>query len=167
MSTPTRVEVWRWIFVRSAVKCGEKNIIFTAYFLHLFAVNAVNRRELFIFTAHSYKKESSPHGFEPQTSCRPSTAYSTAPTVNYIFEISCEFKSDWVNFGNLMRWIFVRNAVNFAVIFCKKCGEMRWNNFFYGIHRNHRISYKNSPKNLDPGNGICPILTPIFNRFFT
>ena len=49
----TRVEVWRWIFVRNAVKCGEKNIIFTAYFLHLFAVNAVNRGELFIFTASS------------------------------------------------------------------------------------------------------------------
>ena len=37
-------------------KCGEmrrKKIIFTAYFLHLFAVNAVNRGELFIFTLFS------------------------------------------------------------------------------------------------------------------
>ena len=50
---PTRVEVWWWIFVRNAVKCGEKKIIFTAYFLHLFAVNAVNRGELFFFTAFS------------------------------------------------------------------------------------------------------------------
>ena len=40
-----------------------------------------------------------------------------------------------------MRWIFLRNAVNF----CKKCGEMRWNIYFHRIHRNHRISYKNSP----------------------
>ena len=30
-----------------------KKIIFTAYFLHLFAVNAVNRGELFFFTAFS------------------------------------------------------------------------------------------------------------------
>ena len=49
----TRVEVWWWIFVRNAVKCGEKKIIFTAFFLHLFAVNAVNRDELFFFTAFS------------------------------------------------------------------------------------------------------------------
>ena len=45
----------------------------------------------------------------------------------------------------LMRWIFVRNAVNFAVNFCKKCGEMRWIIYFHRIHRNHRISYKISP----------------------
>ena len=62
------------------------------------------------------KKKSSLHGFEPLTSCMPSNAYSTAPTVTYLFVISCEFKSDWVNFGNHMRWIFVRNAV--------KCGEL-------------------------------------------
>ena len=30
-----------------------KKKIFTAYFLHLFAVNAVNRGELFLFTAFS------------------------------------------------------------------------------------------------------------------
>ena len=56
-----------------------------------------------------------------------------------------------------MRWIFVRNAVNF----CKKCCEMWWIIYFHRIHRNHRISYNNSPqsphflqnlpKNLDPG----------------
>ena len=50
--TTARVEVWRWIFLRNAVKCGEKKN-FTAYFLHLFAVNAVNRGELFSFTAFS------------------------------------------------------------------------------------------------------------------
>ena len=49
--------------------------------------------------------------------------------------------SDWVNFGNHMRWIFVRNAVNFAVNFCKKCGDMWWIIFFHRIHRFHRISY--------------------------
>ena len=83
---------------------------------------------------YSYKKESPPHGFERLPSCMPSTAYSTAPTVTSIFEISCEFKSDWVNIGKYMRWIFVRNAV--------KCGELF---FFHRIHRNHCISYTNSP----------------------
>ena len=37
-------------------KCGEmqwKKTIFTAYLLHIFVVNAVNRGELFIFTALS------------------------------------------------------------------------------------------------------------------
>ena len=43
-----------------------------------------------------------------------------------------------------MRWIFVRNAVNLVVNFCKKCGEKRWIIFFHRIHRNHRISYDNS-----------------------
>ena len=42
-----------------------------------------------------------------------------------------------------MRWIFVRNAVNLVVNFCKKCGEKRWNIYFHRIHRNHGISYKN------------------------
>ena len=37
-----------------------------------------------------------------------------------------------------MRWIL-------RWIFFKKCGEMRWNIYFHRIHRNHRISYKNSP----------------------
>ena len=44
-----------------------------------------------------------------------------------------------------MRWIFVRNAVNLVVNFCKKCGEKWWIIFFHRIHRNHRISYENSP----------------------
>ena len=43
----------------------------------------------------------------------------------------------------ISRWIFVRNAVNFAVNFCKKCGEMWWIIFF---HRFHRISYINLPQ---------------------
>ena len=86
----SRVEVWWWIFVRNAVKCGEKKI-FTAYFLHLFAVNAVNRGELF---------------FSP--------------------------RSRW-------RWVILFHRL------------MRWIIFFHRIHRIHRISYENLPKNLDPG----------------
>ena len=34
------------------------------------------------------------HGFEPLTSCMPSTACSTAPAVTNLRGISCEFKSD-------------------------------------------------------------------------
>ena len=47
-----------------------------------------------------------------------------------------------------MRWIFVRNAVNFAVNFCKKCGKMWWIIFFHRIHRFHRISYIILPQKL-------------------
>ena len=43
----------RGLAVNFRKKCGGKKLIFTAYFLHLFAVNAVNRGELFIFTALS------------------------------------------------------------------------------------------------------------------
>ena len=46
----------RGLVVNFRKKRGEmrwKKIIFTAYFLHLFAVNAVNRGELFFFTAFS------------------------------------------------------------------------------------------------------------------
>ena len=46
-----------------------------------------------------------------------------------------------------MRWIFVRNAVNVAVNFCKKCGEMWWIIFFHRIHRFHCISYIILPQN--------------------
>ena len=91
----------RGLAVNFCKKCGEKKIIFTAYFLHLFAVNVVNRGELFIFTAFSIflQNVSFTQGFEPPTSCMPSAAYSTAPTVMYYLGISREFKSDWVNVG--------------------------------------------------------------------
>ena len=42
----------RDLVVNFRKKCGKK-IIFTAYVLQLFAANAVNRGELFIFTAFS------------------------------------------------------------------------------------------------------------------
>ena len=118
MQISTRVEVWRWIFVRNAVKCGEKNN-FHRVFLTSFCGECGESRWIIFFSPrsqYSYKKQSSLHGFEPLTSCMPSNAYSTAPTVTFLYVISCEFKSDWVNFGNHMRWIFVRNAV--------KCGEL-------------------------------------------
>ena len=117
LNQASRVEVWQWNFVKNVVKK-----IFTAYFLHLFAVNAVNY--LFSPRSHySYRKQSSPHGFQPLTSCTPAITYSTAPTLTYCFNISCWFKSNWVNFEKQMPWIFVRNALNFSESFCKKCGN--------------------------------------------
>ena len=95
---------------------------------------------------HRVDWEASLQGFKALTSCMPPTSWSSAPTLTYFYDISCEFKSDSVNVGKPMRWSVERNAVNF----CKKCGEMRWI-FFCRIHRNHRISYKRSPINLDPG----------------
>ena len=142
-----RVDVWWWIFVRIAVKCGEKNN-FHRVFLTSFCGECGESRWIIYFhrvLSFLTKKESSLLGFEPQNSPMPSTAYSTAPTVTYILDFSCEFKSDCVNVGKQMRWIFVRNAVNFAVNFCKKCGEMRWI-IFFRIHRFHRISFINLPQ---------------------
>ena len=58
-----------------------------------------------------------------------------------------------------MRWIYVRNAV--------KCGEIfiftaftAISGFLTKIHRNHRFSYKNSPKDLDPD-----MVTNAWSRF--
>ena len=56
----------RGLVVNIRKKCGEmwwNKIIFTAYFLHLFAVNAVNRGELFFFKAFSVflQKKNRPH----------------------------------------------------------------------------------------------------------
>ena len=95
---------------------------------------------------YSYKNKAPLHGFEPLNSCMPSTAYSTAPTITYSLDISCELKSDWVNVRKQMRWIFVRNALNFAANFCKICGEMWCVIFFHCIHRFHHISYINLPQ---------------------
>ena len=110
----------RGLAVNFCKKCGEmrwKKIIFTPYFLHLFTVNAVNRGELFIFTAISvFLQKRIVH-----------TCSNLCPPAR--------------------RWIIVRNAMNFAVNFCKKCGELWWNIYFHRIHRNHRM-YKNSPHSL-------------------
>ena len=43
-----------------------------------------------------------------------------------------------------MRWIFVRNAMNFAVHFCKNAVKCEF--FSHRIHRFHRISYINLPQ---------------------
>ena len=100
-------------------KCGEKNH-FSLRISYIFLRWTRWIAENYLFSPrsqYSYKKESSPHGFEPLIYCVPSNAKSTAPTVTVIFGISCEFKSDWVNFGYPMRWIFVRNAVKCGKIF--------------------------------------------------
>ena len=112
----------RGLAVNFRKKCVEmrwKVIIFTAYLLHLFPVNAVNNL-CSPRSRYSYKLESSLHGFEPQlTSFMPLTAHSTAPNVTHVINISCEFQSDWVNVGKQMRLTFARSAMIFAVNFCK------------------------------------------------
>ena len=58
-----------------------------------------------------------------------------------------------------MRWIFVKNAVKFTVNFCEICGEMgRTQIYIFFNYRNHRISYKNSPKKLDLGYFTCNLV---------
>ena len=60
LNATTRVEVWRWIFVRNAVKCGEKKIL-TAYLLHFFCGECGESRWTIFFSPrsqYSYKKES-------------------------------------------------------------------------------------------------------------
>ena len=86
---------------------------------------------------------------------------------NYLFSPPSQFsyKTEsspidvyWVNFGNHMRWFFVRNAMNFTVSFLRnavKCGELYFFTAFTAftsfLTKIHRISYKNLPKSLDPG----------------
>ena len=104
--SPNRVEIW-WIFVRNAVRSGEKNKfhrVFLTSFCGEYVLNFVLNYLFSRRSQYSYKKESSPHSFEPLTSCMTSTLLSTAPTVPYNFAISGEFKSDWVNFGNHILW---------------------------------------------------------------
>ena len=76
--------------MRSAVKCGEKKTIFTAYFLHLFAVYAVNSGELFIFTAFLVFLQKRNFSRRVRASNLSSTFYSTTPTVTYCWR---HFKS--------------------------------------------------------------------------
>ena len=56
---------------------------------------AVFSGENFIFTAFTgflIKKETAVHGFEPLTSNKSTTSYSSVPYVTYFTHISCEFK---------------------------------------------------------------------------
>ena len=72
-----------------------------------------------------------------------------------------------------MQWVFVRKAVNVAVNICKKCDEMWWNIYCHRIHRNHRISFKNSPhsphflqkftRKPRPGNQIFFVIPQLIN----
>ena len=131
----TRNILGRGLAVTFHMKFGEmrwKQLIFSAYFLHFFAVNAVNRGELFFSpcSKFSYKNWIS------------SSSYSIAQTVTYFSAISYVFKIDSVNVVKQRRWIFVRNGVKLAVNNCKKCGDMRWIIFSLRIHHN---SYKHSP----------------------
>ena len=66
---------------------------------------------------------------------------------------------------------FVRNAVIFALNFCKKCGEIfsftafaAITAFVTKIQRIHRFSYKNLPKNLNPGNAYKLLILKVAQR---
>ena len=111
---------------------AKKKIISTAYILHIFAANAVNRGEVFIFTAFSVFQQKRSFFTRLRTSYLLHSVIflvdcQLSPTITYVNEFSCEFKSDSVNVGKPMRWNF-----------CKKCGkflgeflwEMRWVIFF-------------------------------------
>ena len=97
-----RVEVLSKNNVRLAVNSGEKNF-FTAKRPHLLALNAVkavnfvrfslNLAVKFFFHRISYKKETAVQRFEPLTYPMSPTSYSTAPSVAYFNNISCEFKT--------------------------------------------------------------------------
>ena len=74
--------------------------------------------------------------------------------VNYFFHRFHRFS--YINLPQKsMQRIFVGNAVNFAVNFCMKRGEIfifpTITAFLTKIHRIHHISYKDLLKNLDPG----------------
>ena len=83
----------------------EKNKIFAVFF-YIFLWWERRIAVNYLFTSrsqYSYEKEKSLQGFEPLPSFVPSTANSTAPTVNNFFDISREIKLDWVNVGKQMR----------------------------------------------------------------
>ena len=100
-----------------------------------FAANAVNRGELFVFTAFSvlFKKTLLDKWLGPLTSWMFSTPYSTAPTLMYFYHFSCEFnktlETESSEFLSEMRWkgwknflvyflqLFAANAVNRGELF--------------------------------------------------
>ena len=109
----------RGLAVNFRKKCGEmrwKKIIFTAYFLHLFAVNAVNSGELFIFTAFSV--------FLQKTFVR--TGVRTSDLLHVLhYLVHCANCHCYLS--NFL-WIYIRLSKlwkSYAVNFCKKCGELR------------------------------------------
>ena len=83
------------------MKSGEENFFFAAKRPHLFALNAVNccgfmRRIFAVFFRRihriSNKKETMVHGLASLTSCMSTTSDSSAPSVTYFSDISCEYK---------------------------------------------------------------------------
>ena len=82
----------QWIFIRDAVKGGEKNSSRISYrFLQRMRWIAVN----YLLSWHSryyLKKTLLDKWLEPLTSWMVSTPYSTAPTLMYFYHISCEFR---------------------------------------------------------------------------
>ena len=136
---------------------------FAAYFLHIIAVNARNRGQLFTFNAFSVflKKEASLHRFESLTSCMPST-YSTATTVTPLYDISCQFESDWVNVGKQMQLNIVWKAVNLAANFVIKAVNFFSLNSPLSPHFSQRFAQKSWPRNQ--WDLTCRIFHPRFSN---
>ena len=105
-----------------------------------FAANAVNRGELFVFTAFSvlFKKTILDKWLGPLTSWMFSTPYSTAPTLMYFYHFSCEYnktlETESSEFLSKMRWKAMKKFPRvFLTAFCSECGESRWIIYFHGI----------------------------------
>ena len=65
---------------------------------------------------------------------------------------------------NSMQQIFVRNAVNFSVNFCKKCGEISFfTAFTESPHSPHFL--QNFTQKPRPGSHYSPTLTPFDTNF--
>ena len=100
---------------------------------------------------YSYKIEASLHGCAPPACLQLLIPLRQLSPESLIFLVN--FMSDWVNFRKQVRWIFVRNAVNFAVNFCRKRGEMPW--IFFSPHSPYfsysfatKVDAVNSSKNV-------------------
>ena len=146
----------RDFFVNLCKKCGDCEIrgrkFFSALFLRKFTAKPRSGKKCGEFRGEFFEKRWN--------------------VVNYFFHRIHGFhRISYINLPQTsMRWIFERNAVIFAVHFCKKCGELRWNIYFHRIHRNHRISYNNSPQSphfLQQFTAITAFLTKTYTKTST
>ena len=123
-SDASRVEVWSINNVRLAVNSGEKNYfhrkapasfsVECGEFLRFLAMKN-------FFSPHSpdFLQKMSVYGFEPPTSCMPTTFLSTAPSVTYLNDNYCEFKiSVEINAVNICKICYFSGEKFFLTAFC-------------------------------------------------
>ena len=103
----------------------------------------------------SYKKETAVHVFEPLISCMSTASYSTAPSVTYFIDISCEFKSDSINVMK-NKCVKILQDLRFLAVIFLFSPLKRWkksplatgsgeNKNFTALNRK---SYENSPQKI-------------------